>query len=253
MFTNAIVRQPCPEMTQGLTEAGLGIPEYTRAMDQHSAYVKALESLKLLVQVLEPDSMYPDSTFVEDVALCVPGMAVLTNPGALSRNGERTKMRSILRSNFPIVESIEWPGTLDAGDVMKVDQHFYIGISQRTNEEGARQLSQILESHHNTASFVPLKEMLHLKSCVSYLENNNLLVAGEFITHPAFQSFNRLEVDKDEAYAANSLWINGKVLVPEGFPKTRELIEQEGYETIQLDVSEFRKLDGGLSCLSLRY
>jgi len=104
-----------------------------------------------------------------------------------------------------------------------------------------------------TGSKVPLNKMLHLKSGVSYLENNNLLVCGEFIENKVFESFNRIIVEKDESYAANSLWINEYVLVPEGFPKTREKIEKAGYKTITLDVSEFRKVDGGLSCLSLRF
>jgi dimethylargininase len=100
---------------------------------------------------------------------------------------------------------------------------------------------------------VPLKGLLHLKSGASYLENNNILLSGELIDCEEFASFNRIMVDRDESYAANSPWINGKVLVPHGFPKTRNQIEKEGYETIILDVSEFRKLDGGLSCLSLRF
>jgi dimethylargininase len=95
--------------------------------------------------------------------------------------------------------------------------------------------------------------MLHLKSGVSYLENNNMLVCGEFINAREFEHFNRITIDEDEGYAANSLWINGKILVPDGFPKTRKKIEKAGYETISLDLSEFRKIDGGLSCLSLRF
>jgi dimethylargininase len=104
-----------------------------------------------------------------------------------------------------------------------------------------------------SGSKVPLKKMLHLKSGVSYLENNNMLVCGEFIEDKNFERFNRIIVDDDESYAANSLWVNGIVLVPDGFPKIREKIERAGYETIALNVSEFRKVDGGLSCLSLRF
>ena len=95
--------------------------------------------------------------------------------------------------------------------------------------------------------------MLHLKSGVSYLEKNRLLVAGEFMNHRAFENFQKIKIDLEETYAANSLWVNNRVLVPAGFPKTRKAIEQAGYETLILDVSEFQKLDGGLSCLSLRF
>ena len=253
MFKHAIVRKPCPEMIHGITTASLGVPDYQRAMDQHAAYIEALHFCGLKVLVLEPDSLHPDSTFVEDVALCTSDFAIVTNPGAPSRNGERIEMRAALHSFFDRIESIEDPGTLDAGDVMMTTNHFYIGISERTNQQGADQLIEILKRYDRTGEKVPLKEMLHLKSGVSYLEKNRLLVAGEFMNHNAFENFQRIEIDLEETYAANSLWVNNRVLVPAGFPKTRKVIAQAGYETLILDVSEFQKLDGGLSCLSLRF
>ncbi|MCK4991597.1 MAG: hypothetical protein KAS29_13965, partial [Bacteroidales bacterium] len=207
----------------------------------------------LNVKVLEADSQFPDSVFVEDVALCTSECAIVTNPGAPSRNGEKIKIRPVLESFYTQVESIKSPGSLDAGDVMMVGKHFYIGISQRTNTQGAEQLIAFLGRYGMTGTLVPLKEMLHLKSGLSYLEQNLLLITGEFINHSAFADFQKIEVDPDESYAANSLWVNSSVLVPAGFPKTRKKIEQAGYRTKVLDVSEFRKLDGGLSCLSLRF
>ena len=137
--------------------------------------------------------------------------------------------------------------------MMKAENCYYIGISKRTNNEGAGQLIQILKKKKMTGVRVPLQKMLHLKSGVSYLGNNILLVCGELKVRKEFAGFDRIEVDEDESYAANSLFINGKVLIPEGFPKTRRKIENAGLETIVLDVSEFRKVDGGLSCLSLRF
>ncbi len=253
MFKNAIVRKPGPTFIGGLSSASLGRPDYNLAMEQHNQYVDALRNCGLEVKVLEADSQFPDSVFVEDVALCTSECTVVTNPGAPSRNGEKIKIRPVLESFYTHVESIESPGTLDAGDVMMHGRHYYIGISQRTNTQGAEQLIGILESHGMTGSMVPLKDMLHLKSGLSYLEQNNLLISGEFVNHPAFAEFNKIEVDPDEAYAANSLWINSTVLVPAGYPLTRAKIEQAGYPTLSLDVSEFRKLDGGLSCLSLRF
>jgi dimethylargininase len=112
---------------------------------------------------------------------------------------------------------------------------------------------RILQKNGMTGLKVPLKKMLHLKSGVSYLSNNLLLVCGEFKDEKQFTGFRRIEVDEEESYAANSLWVNGRVLVPEGFPKTRQKIEDAGLRTIAIDVSEFRKVDGGLSCLSLRF
>jgi dimethylargininase len=253
MFKNAIVRKPCPEMIHGLTSASLGKPDYHRALEQHACYVEALRTCGLELNVLEADPRFPDSVFVEDVALCTPVCAVITNPGAPSRNGEKEEMKRVLEQYYSTIESIEWPGTLDAGDVMMVGNLFYIGISERTNRAGAGQLIRILEKHGLNGSMVPLSKMLHLKSGVSYLEENRLLVSGEFMNHPAFEGFERMEVDPGESYAANSVWINSKVLVPAGFPKTLEMIEQAGYSTTVLEVSEFQKLDGGLSCLSLRF
>jgi dimethylargininase len=253
MFTKAIVRKPCPEMIHGLSSSSPGKPDFDLALDQHQAYVDALRSCGLEVEVLDADPRYPDSVFVEDVALCTPLCAIVTNPGAPSRNGEKQTILPVLKAYYDSVKSIESPGTLDAGDVMMVGSHFYIGISERTNSSGANQLKEILESEGMTASTVPLKEMLHLKSGLSYLEQNHLLISGEFLNRPAFAGFQLIEVDPDEAYAANSLWINSTVLVPSGFPNTLAKIKEAGYQTITLDVSEYRKLDGGLSCLSLRF
>lgn len=136
---------------------------------------------------------------------------------------------------------------------MMVDSHYYIGLSARTNLHGAQQLTSILEKYRMGASLVELKDMLHLKTGLAYLEKNNLLVAGEFFDHPQFQKFNLLPIETEENYAANCIWVNDHVLIPAGYPIAKETIERAGYSTIEVDVSEFRKLDGGLSCLSLRF
>ncbi len=240
-------------MVRGLTTAVLGLPDVESALHQHENYVKALVSTGLDVVVLEPDENFPDSVFVEDVALLTPDVGIVTNPGAESRRGETKGMVSVLHHYYDAVERIHPPGTIEAGDIMMVGSHFYIGLSKRTNKKGARQMINILNRYGMTGSMVPLQHMLHLKTGLSYLENDNLLVAGEFVNHPDFESLNRIVVPDREAYAANSVWINGKVLVPEGFPETKDKIEALGYGIIELNVSEFRKLDGGLSCLSLRF
>ncbi len=253
MFSKAIVKTPCQSMINGLTSVDLGMPDYALALQQHQDYVLALNECGLEVTVLEADENFPDSTFVEDVALMTPQCAILTNPGADSRNGEKQSMLPVLHQFYNKVEAIQPPDTIEAGDIMMVDNHFYIGLSKRTNHAGASQLINILEKYGMTGSTIRLTEVLHLKTGVVYLENNNLLACGEFQQEPLFQQFNILKVDKDEAYAANSVWINGIVLIPDGFPKTRKLIESAGYKTRPICVSEFEKLDGGLSCLSLRF
>jgi dimethylargininase len=253
MFRNAIVLTPSPSLKYGISSSGLGQPDYYLALEQHKIYTETLRFLGLKVKVLPPNELFPDSPFIEDVALCTSEFAVITNPGAESRQGEIVSIKSILEEYYSVIETIKMPGTLEAGDVMKAGNIYFIGISGRTNNSGADQLIRILNKYNLTGSKVPLKEVLHLKSGTSYLENNNMLVCGEFINIKDFEKYNRIMVDEDESYAANSLWVNGKVLVPEGFPKTRIKIEKEGYDTIALNVSEFRKIDGGLSCLSLRF
>jgi len=253
MFKNAIVRIPCRNIVDGLTSSDLGKPDFSKALDQHSRYVEALIKTGLEVKILPHNDLFPDSTFIEDVALCTSSFAVITNPGAESRKGETAGIRQVLSEFYDNIEEISAPGTLEAGDVMMAGNHFYIGISKRTDENGAGQLIKILNKHGMKGSKIPLKHMLHLKSGISYLENNIILAYGELIKRDEFAHFDKIEIDQDESYAANSLWINGKVLVPEGFPRTRKKIENAGFETIILDVSEFRKVDGGLSCLSLRF
>jgi dimethylargininase len=222
-------------------------------MIQHGKYVEALQKCGLDVRILPADERYPDSVFVEDTALLTPEFAIITNPGAASRQGEIITMEKTVRDFYDHVEFIRDPGTLEAGDVMMAGSHFYIGLSERTNREGALQLITILENFGMSGSLVSISGMLHLKSGTSYLENNTMLVFESLQDHPAFKTYNRIPVPEHEAYAANSVWVNDIVLVPLGYPETLKNITYAGYETIVLDMSEFRKLDGGLSCLSLRF
>lgn len=207
------------------------------------------------VTVLEADERYPDSCFVEDPALITRKCAIITNPGAESRNGEKNEIIGAVKKFFDDdhIEYIKAPGTLDGGDVMMVGDHFYVGRSARTNEEGIRQLTEILAKYGMTCSEVKLEKVLHLKTGVNYLEDNNMLVSGEFLTKPDFEKYNRVEIPEEEAYAANCIWVNDTVIVPSGYPAVLKAVQDLGYKTLTVDTSEFRKLDGGLSCLSLRF
>lgn len=253
MFTKAIVRTPSKTMINGISNANLGTPDYEKALVQHADYIEALKECGLQLSILPADENFPDSTFVEDVALMTPHCAIITRPGAPTRTLETGSILPAIREFYTNIEIIEAPGNLEAGDVMMVGEHYYIGLSERTNLAGAQQLIAILENYGMHGSVVELNEVLHLKTGLGYLENNNLLACGEFLVKPEFQKFSLLEVDPEEAYAANSVWVNDTVLTPKGFPKTRSLIETTGYKVRLVDVSEFQKLDGGLSCLSLRF
>lgn len=253
MFNKAIVRTPSKSLVNGITTADLGIPNYGLAIEQHESYIEKLKECGLKIIVLPPDEGHPDSTFVEDTALLTSKCAIIANSGEPSRKGEVVDMKNVLKNHYSVIEEIKEPGTMEPGDVMMAGDHFFIGISNRTNMDGAIQTTRILNKFGYTSSLIPLKKMLHLKTGVAYLENGILLASGELLKIKEFKNFNVIEVDSDESYSANSIWINGKVLIPKGFPKTRDKIIKNGYSIIELDVSEFRKLDGGLSCLSLRF
>ena len=252
-FAHAIVRPPGETFVDGITTANLGLPDFDTALLQHAAYVNALESGGLTVRALDADNRFPDSTFVEDTAVLTERCAIITNPGAGSRNGEKAAMRRVIEAYFSAVETIRAPGTLDGGDVLQVDDHFFIGISERTNTEGAWQLNRILARYGYTASTIELDAMLHLKTGVSYLGEGRLVAIGDLQQHPDFRPFDIIPVDVSEAYAANCIRINDRVLLPAGFPKTRQALEDRGYRVVELEMSEFRKMDGGLSCLSIRF
>ncbi|WP_281255694.1 dimethylarginine dimethylaminohydrolase family protein [Desulfamplus magnetovallimortis] len=226
-------------MINGITSADLGQPDYEKALHQHEQYIKALEKCGVQVTVLEADEAYPDSTFIEDVALLTKSCAIITNPGALSRQGETESIKPILKDYFKNIEEITSPGTVEAGDIMMVGEHFYIGISDRTNEDGAQQMIAHLEKYGMSGSMDKLETVLHLKTGVSYLENNNLVATGEFLEKEEFQSFNLIEIEEDETYAANCIWVNGTVIIPAGYPKAQRSISEKGYPVIELDVSEF--------------
>lgn len=289
---HAIVRPPPSNFAEGLTTAGLGPPDYELAIQQHEAYCAALKRCGLALTRLEPDPDYPDSCFVEDAAILINALpngratarrsAVLTRPGAPSRRGEVESMRKVLAQLFPALQEIQSPGTVDGGDICQAGEHFFIGLSARTNEAGARQLAEILEDVGFSTSIVdtgvrvptlvgpssaatnhptkvgtltpdPFGSLLHLKSGVAYLGDNRVAISDALAEHPEFIRFDFVGVDPAEDYAANCVRINEYVLIAKDFPKLQSDLHSLGYETIALDMSEFQKMDGGLSCLSLRF
>jgi dimethylargininase len=252
MFTHAIVRKPGRDFDQGLTTANLGAPLYSEMVSQHQAYVEALTCAGLHVLILDPLPGCPDAHFVEDTAVVVPEIAVTTNPGALSRKGEVPSIRSLLSQYRPI-QAIQPPGTLDGGDVLLVGTQVFIGISDRTNSIGAEQLVRILEGFGYAWTTIPVSGGLHLKSSVNCVGAQTLIITPEFAEISAFDQYRKIVVDPHERYAANTLWLNDYLLMPRGFPKTRRGLTQLNVTIIELDVSEVCKMDGGLTCLSIRF
>lgn len=256
MFKNVIVKRPCPSVCDGITSAPeLGKPDYEKALKQHDQYIEALKKCGVNVTVLDADNEYPDSCFVEDVAVLNRKCAIITNPGAPSRNGETKAIVPVIEKFYAKenIHFIKAPGTLEGGDVMMVGDTFYVGISARTNQEGIDQFAAILNGYGLKCEAVSLEKVLHLKTGVNYLENNNMLVSGEFVEKECFAQYNRVQIPENEAYAANCIWVNGTVIVPENYPAVKAAVESLGYPVLTVDTSEFRKIDGGLSCLSLRF
>jgi dimethylargininase len=256
LFSNAIVRIPAPNFADGLTTVSLGAPRYDLVLEQHSRYCHALAKCGLAVTILEADSQFPDSTFVEDTAVVTARGAILTRPGALSREGEAGAIRPAILGYFPAPLTIDAPGTLDGGDICEAEDHFFIGLSHRTNEEGALQLAAHLSSLGYTSSTIdvrPMASILHLKSGISYIGGNTLVVMEEMAGNAQFQRFSLIRVPAEESYAANCVRVNDRVLVAAGYPRLSAELRARGFDPLVLDMSEFQKMDGGLSCLSLRF
>jgi dimethylargininase len=252
MFTHAITRKPGKNFAQGITTSDLETPNYKLMVKQHGAYIQALKSLGLEVIVLDPEPDFPDAYFVEDTAVVTPDVAVTTNPGAEDRKGEEDTIEPLLSKHRKTI-CIQPPGTLDGGDVLMVDTHFFIGISERSNMEGAEQLGRILEKCGNSWAAVPVNSGLHLKSCVNFVGNNTLLITEDFADLNEFKGFDKIILNKEEESAANTLFINDCLIIPKGFPDTRKKLATLGLDIIELDVSEACKMDGGLTCMSIRF
>lgn len=256
MFRYAIARKLGATFSDGLTTANLGKPELATALKQHDAYCSALRQCGLEVTVLEADPRYPDSTFVEDTAVLTSKSAVITNPGADSRKGEVAEIKTTLTRFYKKIFTITPPGTVDGGDICEAGCRFFIGISDRTNEEGGRQLAELLAKEGYGTVFVDIRGMehlLHLKSGIAYLGDDTLVLVEALAGRPEFNTYNIIRVKPEENYAANCVQINDYVLIAEGFPQLKKAIEMRGFTLKPLNMSEFQKMDGGLSCLSLRF
>ena len=257
------MRPPGVNFAAGLTSAGDGAPDLELALQQHARYCEVLRTSGLELTRLDPDPAYPDGTFVEDAAIVTARGAILTRPGAPSRTGEVDSVEIALHAHAiggTAIRRIEAPGTVDGGDVCEADRHFVIGVSARTNEDGANQLKVHLESMNFSASIIDIrasKTLLHLKTGIAYLGDGVwMAVAG---LEPEIESLARIymraliTVPRGEAYAANCVRVNDSVLVPSGYPGAVAELRSRGFRPVLLDMSEFKKMDGGLSCLSLRF
>lgn len=255
-FTRAIACPPADSYAHGLTNATLGAPDLALARAQHAAYGAALRELGVQVTLLPAEPAYPDSTFVEDTAIVTAKGAILCRPGAPSRAGEVHSMRAALQQLLAHdVAAITEPGTVDGGDICQAGNHFFIGLSARTNDAGADQLGRWLHGKGYTSSTISIRNdptLLHLKSGLTWLGGTHLLVAPALAKRAVLANYALTVTAPGEEYAANAVLINGAVLMAEGYPETAARVAALGHRVILLAMSEFQKMDGGLSCLSIR-
>ncbi len=260
-FRRALLRRPGPDLGQGLTTADAGAPDHALALVQFAAYERALQDAGLATTVLPDLPGFPDAHFVEDTAVILPEVAVITRPGAPERDGEQQSVAVALvddEDGAPLigdrpVTRIEAPGALDGGDVLVAGRHVLIGVSARTNRHGAAQLGAVCEAHGYAWQAVPVGDGLHLKSGVNGIGEGLLLVTPAFAGRPELAAFRTLVVPPEEEYAANSLWLGDVVVTPAGYPRVHDMLTATGARVVTVDTSEFRRMDGGLTCLSLRF
>ena len=255
-FTRAIVRPPSSNFADGLTSVSLGVPDFARAFDQHARYCEALERCGLTLVHLPEDPAHPDATFVEDTAVLSARCNVLTRPGAASRAGEIETMRAALAAAVINANEIIEPGSLDGGDICELGDHFFIGVSHRTNWDGAAQLAALLTKARYTSSCIDIRAVpgiLHLKSGIAALDDERIIAIDSLTDHPVLKGRDLVRVAPGEEYAATCVRVNDHVLIAAGFPAMQRTLEKLGYDLIVIEMSEFQKMDGGLSCLSLRF
>lgn len=252
---HAIVRPPPDTYARGQTRSREGPPDLALALAQHGVYCQALRDCGVEVTSLPPDPRYPDSCFVEDPAIITPRGAIVMRPGAPSRAGEADGMAAALLNWYGVVPRIAAPGTVDGGDVCEADGHYLIGLTARTNPAGAEQLAGLLADYGFRATTIDLRanrRLLHLKTGLAYIGDGRIVATADIPHDPALAAYERIAVAEDERYAANCIRVNDRILIAAGYPRVAESLADCGYELRCVGMSEFRKMDGGLSCLSLR-
>jgi dimethylargininase len=221
-----------------------------KAMLQHSAYQDSLADLGARIVALPAEADLPDSVFVEDTALVLDEVAIITNIGTPSRRGETRSVAEALARYRPL-KFIAAPATLDGGDVLRVGRSIFVGLSRRTNRQAVEQLREFLAPHGYQVAAIQVKGCLHLKTACSYIGNNTILVNQSCVAVEPLRGYELLDVPQQELGAGNALLVNGTVIMPASFPKTRALLEERGFRVRTVDVSELQKAEAGVTCCSL--
>lgn len=247
----AITRQISPNIGQcQLTHLPRQAIDVRLAEAQHRCYENNLTALGCQIHSLPAEPDLPDAVFVEDTALVLDELAIVTRPGAAARRPETISIAEALKP-YRRLHHIAPPGTLDGGDVLRVDRTLFVGLSSRSNRAALAQLQNLLVPLGYTVQGIKIRDCLHLKSAVTKVARNTLLINPAWIKKSAFQDMNLIEVHPDEPFAGNALLVGEKVLLAAAFPGTQRRLEKKGITVQTTDVSELAKAEGGVTCCSL--
>jgi dimethylargininase len=254
-FTHILARRPAPNFADGLTTSThLGTPDLSRAMQQYETYLASLRSCGLHVTLLDADDRFPDGHFVEDPVVIFRDIAFLCHSGAPSRRGEAERLLPAL-SNLRIVPIEQADAFIDGGDVLFCRDRVLVGLSDRTNQAGIDALRRALQSVQPDirVDAVPFRGLLHLKSGLTELAPGVLIRDPALLTDYPLDWAEVITLPAEEGYAADTMPINDTLFLAAGFPQALEAAKRHYQKIVTLDMSEFQKMDGGLTCLSLRF
>ena len=253
-FKHAITRKPSASIVDGLRAVDTGTPDLKRMRAAHDTYIAALRETGAKVIELPPLNDYPDSVFVEDVALCLPQGVILMRPGAPTRAGEVANMAPTLRKQYDDIREIKGPGFIEGGDILTTETEILVGLSDRTDQTGVNELAGLVRDWGYTVrTVVTPKGVLHFKTDCSLLDGKTILATQRLDASGCFSGYKVIHTAKGEEAAANTIRFNDLLLMPAGFPKTAKKLQDAGYNLREIDNTECAKLDGGMSCLSLRF
>lgn len=251
MPTIAITREVSPSLNAcELSFHGRQAIDVAKARAEHAAYRECLAELGARVIALPAEPALPDAVFVEDPVVVLDEVAIISNMGAATRRPEAASLAEALRP-YRALEFLQPPGTLDGGDVMRIGRTLFVGASGRTNRAGIEQLRDLLEPRGYRVEAVAVTGCLHLKSACSYIESNTILLNRGWIDAERLAGFDLLDVADEEPAAANALCLNGRVILPTAFPRTRALLEGRGFAVRPVDVAELQKAEAGVTCCSV--
>lgn len=254
-FTHAITRKPAASIVAGLRAVDIGTPDLSLMQAHHNAYIAALRSTGAEVVELEALDAYPDSVFVEDTALCLPQGAVILRPGAPSRLGEAAEMAPSLAALYGQVRAIEGVESfIEGGDILTTETEILVGRSARTNAAGIAELEGLVADWGaKLREVVTPPGVLHFKTDCALLDADTILATPRLAASGCFEGYRVILTAEGEEAGANAIRFNNLVLFPAGFPRTRDALDKAGYDLQEIGNSECAKLDGGMSCLSLRF